>query len=98
MRDIPGELKITFTGSAFEAAPDVELVQILQRHAGSELAGADYWADSALLTDAGVPAVLFGPAGGGAHADDEWVDLASVQRVRDVLVATARDLLATAPA
>jgi acetylornithine deacetylase len=37
--------------------------------------------------------VLFGPIGAGAHAEDEWVELASVQRVRDVLVATGRLLL-----
>jgi acetylornithine deacetylase len=52
-----------------------------------------YWADSALVAAAGVPTVLFGPIGAGAHAQDEWVELASVQRVRDVLVATANALL-----
>jgi acetylornithine deacetylase/succinyl-diaminopimelate desuccinylase-like protein len=29
--------------------------------------------------------VLFGPAGEGAHAEVEWVDLASLDRVRDVV-------------
>jgi di/tripeptidase len=42
--------------------------------------------------------VLFGPAGAGAHADDEWVDLASVQRVCDVLVDAARIFLSSAGA
>jgi di/tripeptidase len=33
--------------------------------------------------------VLFGPAGEGAHAEVEWVDLASLERVREVIVRTA---------
>jgi acetylornithine deacetylase len=88
------ELRITYTGEPFEASADSEIVRLLQPHANNELVGVDYWADSALLAEAGIPTVLFGPAGGGAHADDEWVDLASVGRVRDVLVAAARDFLA----
>ncbi|HEX8095830.1 M20/M25/M40 family metallo-hydrolase [Jatrophihabitans sp.] len=41
-------------------------------------AGLSYWADSALIAAAGIPTVLFGPSGDGAHADIEWVDLDSV--------------------
>jgi acetylornithine deacetylase len=96
--DIPGELRITFSGEPFEIGSDSEIVRLLRDCSGSPLAGADYWADSALLARAGIPTVLLGPAGGGAHADDEWVDLASVERVRDVLVTTARKFFAIAPA
>jgi acetylornithine deacetylase/succinyl-diaminopimelate desuccinylase-like protein len=35
--------------------------------------------------------VVFGPAGDGAHAVVEWVDLASLARVRDVVLRTAVD-------
>ncbi|HET6548675.1 MAG TPA: M20/M25/M40 family metallo-hydrolase, partial [Solirubrobacter sp.] len=35
--------------------------------------GAPYWMESALWQAAGVPTVVCGPAGGGLHADDEWV-------------------------
>jgi acetylornithine deacetylase len=41
--------------------------------------GVAYWMDMALLNEAGIPAVAFGPSGEGAHADIEWVDLASVE-------------------
>ena len=41
------------------------------------------------LRAAGIPTVLFGPLGAGAHAAEEWVDLASVQRCADVYLATA---------
>jgi di/tripeptidase len=34
---------------------------------------------------AGIPSVLFGPAGHGAHATDEWVSCRSLLKVGDVL-------------
>lgn len=43
-------------------------------------AGAPYWMESALWQAAGIPAVVCGPAGGGLHAADEWVDLAQLRR------------------
>ena len=44
-----------------------------------EAIGVAYWMDMALLNQAGIPTVAFGPSGEGAHADVEWVDLASVE-------------------
>jgi hypothetical protein len=41
-----------------------------------------------LLAVAGVPAVIFGPGGPGAHADVPPVELADVARCVDVFVAT----------
>jgi acetylornithine deacetylase len=35
--------------------------------------------ESALWQAAGVPTVVCGPAGGGLHAADEWVDLGQVR-------------------
>jgi acetylornithine deacetylase len=76
-------------GAPFEVSAEEEIVGLVQEHAGTELVGVPYWADSALLAGTGIPTVLFGPSGGGAHATVEWVELASLERVRDVLVATA---------
>jgi acetylornithine deacetylase len=45
--------------------------------------------DAALIGAAGIPTVVFGPHGGGAHAIDEWVDIASVRECAEVLLATA---------
>jgi len=87
------ELRITYVGEPFENSPDSELARLVHEHAGTSFVGMAYWADSALVAAAGIPTVLFGPIGAGAHAEDEWVELASVQRVRDVLVATANALL-----
>lgn len=40
---------------------------------------APYWMESALWQEAGVPTVVCGPAGGGLHAVDEWVDLGQLR-------------------
>ena len=52
--------------------------------------GLSFWADSAFTAAAGIPTLLFGPAGQGAHADDEWVSVTSVIACADVLTAAAR--------
>ena len=51
--------------------------------------GENPWMDSALLADAGVEAVVMGPSGGGAHSDVEWVELASVHQLADILARAA---------
>jgi acetylornithine deacetylase len=47
------------------------------------------WMDAALLAAAGVETVVIGPAGAGAHADEEWVDLESVAQLAEILAETA---------
>ncbi len=54
-----------------------------------EPTGVSFWTDAASLHAAGIPTVLFGPLGAGAHAAEEWVDLASVQTCAEVYLATA---------
>lgn len=53
------------------------------------LAGVSYWADSAFIAAAGMPTVLFGPAGEGAHAAVEWVSIDSTVTCADTLAAVA---------
>jgi len=50
-----------------------------------EDAGVAYWMDAAVFADAGVPTVNYGPAGEGAHAAVEWVDVGSVVNTARVL-------------
>ncbi len=90
------ELRVTFTGDPFEVSQDEEIVQLVQRHSGAAIVGVPYWADSALLAAAGIPTVLFGPRGGGEHETVEWVELASVEQLTDVLLMVAREFSGTA--
>ena len=84
----------------FEISRDAEIVQTLGRayHAAlgraPSFGGQTPWMDSALLAEAGVETVVFGPGGAGAHAAEEWVDLESVFAVAEVLAETAVEYLA----
>jgi acetylornithine deacetylase len=81
----------------FEIAPDAEIVRIVgaaaERLAGQAplITGAFGWMDSAILDEAGIPTVIYGPGGDGAHADVEWVNLDDVEKCRDLYVAVARE-------
>ena len=85
-------LRVGPSREPFEAVRDHPFVELVGRSARTtEHVGALFWTDAALIAAAGIPAVLFGPAGAGAHAEVEWVDLASLERVREVVAAVARE-------
>jgi acetylornithine deacetylase len=58
----------------FEVARDAGIVAVVRAAAGEALGreppigGASYWADAAFIAAAGIPTVMFGPGGEGAHA------------------------------
>lgn len=54
-----------------------------------EIGGVSYWADAAFIAAAGVPTVLLGPGGDGAHGIDEWVSIADTETVTRALVGAA---------
>lgn len=77
-------------------APVVEVMaraveEVLSRR--PELTGQGPWMDAALHAESGSDTVVIGPAGAGAHAREEWVELASVDRLAAILVAGARTYL-----
>ena len=51
---------------------------------------APYWTAAALLARAGTPAVVHGPAGGGAGGTDEWVSTTGLRQSVQALAALAR--------
>jgi acetylornithine deacetylase len=53
-----------------------------------EVIGVAYWMDMALSNAVGIPTVAFGPSGEGAHADVEWVDVASLNTCVEVYLRT----------
>ena len=79
----------------FEVGADASLVGVLSDTAAARLGspppvvGASYWADSAFIAAAGIPTVLFGPTGEGAHAAEEWVSASATAACTDVLVELA---------
>jgi succinyl-diaminopimelate desuccinylase len=54
--------------------------------------GRDGASDANSFLDAGVPAVEFGPIGGGHHGPDEWVSVESLAHYREALVDFVRAL------
>jgi acetylornithine deacetylase len=82
--------------SSFSISEDAPIVKVLRQEAATvrgrapALVGVPWWMDSALLSDAGIPTVIFGPGGEGAHATVEWVSLDEVERCAAALIATAR--------
>jgi acetylornithine deacetylase len=80
----------------FEIDPGHELVSLL-RASASQISGREpetvavsFWADSAFLAAAGIPTVLFGPRGAGAHETVEWVELGDVGTCAQTLALLAR--------
>jgi acetylornithine deacetylase/succinyl-diaminopimelate desuccinylase-like protein len=98
--DFSAEFRAPISREAFEVAEDAEIVQAVRRQAtavlGSEpeTVGVSFWADSALLAEAGIPTVLFGPLGEGAHAEVEWVDVASLEQCVEIYAGVAAELCA----
>lgn len=85
----------------FEIGPDAAVVRALDEAVQRVLAraprhtGENPWMDSALLAAAGIETVVFGPAGTGAHAAEEWVELQSVVETAQVLAHMALDYCGT---
>lgn len=86
-----------FVRDPFEVAPDTAIVKSVDRAAEKVLGrpaahiGDTPWMDAALLQAAGVETVVFGATGAGAHADVEWVDLESVEKLAEILAESALD-------
>jgi acetylornithine deacetylase len=102
-RDDPeftGEVQVVAAREPFEVAEDAELVEVVRRSATTvvgaepEIVGVSFWADSALLAASGIPTVLFGPRGEGAHAEVEWVDVGDLERCVEIYAGVAAELCA----
>jgi acetylornithine deacetylase len=86
------DVRVPLSREPFEVPEGEEIVALVKRHACRDgVVGVPFWTDAALLQAAGIPTVVFGPAGEGAHADVESVDLESVERCAQTILAVARD-------
>ena len=80
-----------FARPPYALAREHALPQALARAAGVEtFVGMSFWTDAAVLGNAGIPSVLFGPRGAGLHGTEEYVEIEDVLHCRDALAALAR--------
>lgn len=91
-----GSVRLTFSRAPLETDASEPIVEVLARQVravGREpaLVGEPFWTDASLLAAAGIPTVLFGPGGEGAHAEVEWVDLDEYEFCIQALVLTAQE-------
>ena len=89
--------RTTLARPPFETAGDEDIVQAVAAAVTTtlgkpaQLTGVSYWADASLIAAAGIPTVLFGPDGDGAHAAVEWASLAGTIACAKILTAAAVD-------
>jgi acetylornithine deacetylase len=75
-----------FLRPSYKVPANAEILIRLQKASPQSAAvGFSFWADSALAGMAGIPSLLYGPVGHGAHAVDEWVSLKSLLNIFETL-------------
>ena len=85
---------------SFEVSADAEVVVAVQEAAADVLSsppsigGASFWADTAFIAASGIPTVMFGASGAGAHELEEWVSIADTVAVAQTLVRVASRICA----
>lgn len=89
-----------FWRDPFEVTADQAIVQALER-AATEVTGVPPviygdtpWMDAALLSAAGIPTVVFGPGGAGAHSTMEYACLPEVEQCAHALTRLTFDFCA----
>ena len=89
--------RVVFAQGPSDVAPDAPVVRALARAAQREgvplaVEGMSAWTDAAILNDAGIPAICFGPGDIRlAHAAEEFVPVAEIEKATAVLARLARE-------
>ena len=93
-------VRTTFVREPLQTSAEAEIVRAVgasaERVLGAtpEIVGVPFWTDAALFAASGIPTVVFGPSGDGAHAESEWVDLDSAAATAAILLETAQTFCA----
>lgn len=79
---VAAEVTCTLYRPPMVCPPDARVHRVLREVLGPDVPGgaSRAWLDAALFDAAGIPSVVYGPDGDGAHAAVEWVDVNSVLR------------------
>ena len=93
-RELDASVKLMFSRPPYEVPVSHELPRALEsaaQTAGARSAttGMSFWTDAAILGEAGIPSVLFGPGGAGLHSLEEDVVVNEVTLCRDALARLA---------
>lgn len=97
---LSADVRTLLVREPFEMAEDAPLVRAVRSAAAEVLGvrpsitGAAFWADSAFIAAAGIPTVLFGPGGEGAHAREEFARISDAVACAQILREVARQLCA----
>ncbi|MDQ2744077.1 MAG: ArgE/DapE family deacylase [Chloroflexota bacterium] len=94
------EAELLFWREPFEVNPGAPIVQTVEQAAIAitggrpQVYGDTPWMDAALLSSAGIPTVVFGPGGEGAHAVVEWASISQTATCAEILAQAAMDYCA----
>lgn len=89
------EVQVTLAQAPSDVAADAPIVRALAGAMRSlnepvRVEGMSAWTDAALLNEAGIPAICFGPGDISlAHSAEEWVPVAEIERATDTLARLA---------
>lgn len=94
--DLHGSAHLLFSRPAYETPEGHGLPLMLEsvlKDAGrvAKRDGMTYWTDAAILGQAGIPSVIFGPGGAGYHGLEEYVRVEDVLICQDALAKLAID-------
>lgn len=93
-KDFRGTFEIFFSRSPHVISGKEEIVRTLfnsyEDITGKipEFTGLSFWTDGAILSENGIPSVIFGPSGSGLHSSIEYVDFDSVIVFSKILIQT----------
>jgi acetylornithine deacetylase len=93
--DADATWQVTLARGPYAVDDGAEIAAVVSRHADDPpRIGLPFWTDAALLQAAGIPTVLYGPSGEGAHADVEWVSIESLERCAGTFLRVAQEVCA----
>jgi acetylornithine deacetylase len=94
--EFSADVRLMFAQPPSDVSPDAAVVRSLSetlaaRGMSTTLTGMSAWTDAALLNEAGIPAICFGPGDMAlAHAAEEYIEVREIERAADVLAEFAR--------
>jgi acetylornithine deacetylase len=93
-RELEASAGLLFSRSPYELPRTSDLPRAVETAAMAaggrpSSVGMSFWTDAAILGDAGIPSVLFGPGGAGLHSLEEYVRVSEVIMCRDALASLA---------